>query len=65
MEYIMEMNAANQLTLPETIVSDLGLKPGAHFTARLDGGRLIIERLPFSSLEQSKALNQTIDSLHK
>lgn len=65
MEYILEMNESNQLTIPETIVDDLELKPGAHFTARIDSGRLMIERVPFSSEEEGKILAQRIESLQK
>jgi antitoxin component of MazEF toxin-antitoxin module len=65
MEYILEMNEANQLTIPDTIVTDLGLQPGAHFTARLDSGRLIIERVPFASTEEGKILARRIESLRK
>lgn len=65
MEYILEMNESNQLTIPDTIVADLGLKPGAHFTARDDSGRFIIERVPFSSEEEGKILTQRIKNLQK
>lgn len=65
MEYILEMNEANQLTIPDTVVAELGLKPGAHFTARNDSGRFIIERVPFSSEEEGKILARRIDSLQK
>jgi hypothetical protein len=65
MEYIIEMNSQNHLPVPLEIVSQLNLQPGAHFTAKLDDGRLIIERLPFSSTEAAKSLNQTIESLQK
>ena len=62
MEYILEMSESGQLTIPESYVHELGLKAGAHFVARLEAGRLVIERLPFSSFEQGKSLQQTIDA---
>jgi hypothetical protein len=65
MEQILEMNQANQLTLPESLVETMNLKAGAHFIAREEAGRLIIEYLPFSSLEQAKSLDKTVDSLQK
>jgi bifunctional DNA-binding transcriptional regulator/antitoxin component of YhaV-PrlF toxin-antitoxin module len=65
MEYILEMNESNQLTIPDTVVAGLGLKPGAHFTARIDSGRLMIERVPFSSEEEGKILSQRIENLQK
>ncbi len=65
MEYILELNDANQLTLPEAIVADLGLHAGAHFSAKVANGRFIIERLPFSSFEQNQSLNRTVESLQK
>jgi bifunctional DNA-binding transcriptional regulator/antitoxin component of YhaV-PrlF toxin-antitoxin module len=65
LEYILEMNEANQLTIPDTLVNELGLEPGAHFTARNDSGRFIIERVPFSSEEEGKILAKRIQSLHK
>lgn len=63
MEQILEMNASHQLTIPDDYVRALGLEPGAHFAARLEGGQLTIERVPFSSTEQGKALEKTIESL--
>ncbi len=65
MEYILEMNSSHQLTIPAPFVDELHLAPGAHFVARLESGRLIIERLPFSRLEAAKALDQTVQSLHE
>lgn len=65
MEYILEMNEANQLSIPDAVVSELGLKPGAHFTARNDSGRFIIERVPFSSDEEGKILEQRIHNLQE
>lgn len=65
MEYILEMNEANQLTIPDTVVAELGLKPGAHFTAQNDSGRFIIERVPFSSEEEGKILARRIENLQK
>ena len=64
MEFILEMDSQNHLTVPEEIVSALKLQPGAHFVARLEDGRAVIERLPFSSVEAAKSLDMTIDSLH-
>jgi antitoxin component of MazEF toxin-antitoxin module len=63
MEYIVVMNNDHQLVLPETAVKHFGLKPGAHFTVRMENGRLIIEYLPFSSFEQAKTLDETITAL--
>lgn len=63
MEQILEMNNSNQLTIPSSIIETMNLKPGAHFTAREEAGRLIIEYLPFSSLKQAESLNQTVHSL--
>ncbi len=65
MEQILEMNEANQLTIPSSIAESLDLKPGAHFTAREEAGRFIIEYVPFSSLKQAESLNQTVKSLQK
>ncbi|HEY8464385.1 MAG TPA: hypothetical protein VIM29_10265 [Bacillota bacterium] len=65
MEYIIEMNAAHQLTIPEAFVNTLELGPRAYFSARLDRGRLVIESLPFSSLEQAKSLEKTVESLQQ
>jgi antitoxin component of MazEF toxin-antitoxin module len=65
MEYILEMNEANQLAIPDSLVGELGLEPGAHFAARLEGSQLIIERVPFSSQEQARILDKTMDGLQK
>ncbi len=65
MEQILEMNEANQLTIPSSITESMNLKPGAHFTAREEAGRLIIEYLPFSRLKQAESLDKTIQSLQK
>ncbi|HEX3046645.1 MAG TPA: hypothetical protein VHY08_17955 [Bacillota bacterium] len=65
MEYILEINEEHQLTLPDTVVESLNLQPGAHFTARLDAGKFVIEYVPFSSMHQGELLDQAIDSLHK
>lgn len=65
MEYILEVNENRQLTLPETVVENLNLQPGAHFTARLDAGKFIIEYVPFSSIHQGELLERTIESLQK
>lgn len=63
LEYIVELDEKNQLALPGTVVSHFELKPGSHFTIRTENGRLIIEYLPFSSFDQTKALNETITAL--
>lgn len=63
MEHILEMNESCQLTIPEDYVRALGLRPGAHFTARLEGAQLTIERVPFSSQEQGNIVEKTIESL--
>ena len=63
MEYIIQMNDAHQLTVPEGLVNELQLGPGAHFSARLDAGRLVMESIPFSSLEQAKSLEKTMEEL--
>lgn len=63
MEQILEMNESHQLTIPEDFVRALGLEPGAHFAARLEGGQLTIERVPFSSLHQGDIVQKTIESL--
>ena len=65
MEQILEMNHSNQLVIPESIIESMDLKPGAHFTAREEAGRLILEYLPFSSLKQGESLEKTIHSLQK
>lgn len=63
MEFIIEMNEAHQLTLPDALVDRLDLQPGAHFAARLEGGRLIIERTPFFMSEEARVLETTRESL--
>lgn len=63
MEYILELNAGNQLELPADLLQKLDVKPGAHFTATSDGAKLTIEWLPFSSQEQAKSLGKTIERL--
>lgn len=63
MEIVIEMNESNQLTIPETLVDDLELKPGAQFIARMEGGQLTILRMPFTSREGAKIVERTIDSL--
>ena len=65
MEEILEMNEDHQITIPASMIESMNLGPGAHFTAREESGRLIIEYLPFSSLEQGKSLEQTVHSLQK
>jgi bifunctional DNA-binding transcriptional regulator/antitoxin component of YhaV-PrlF toxin-antitoxin module len=65
MEQILEMNEANQLIIPASFVETMNLKPGAHFVARDEAGRLVIEYLPFSSFEQRESLDKTIHSLQK
>lgn len=65
MEQILEMSEGNRITIPSSIAESLDLKPGAHFTARVEAGRFIIEYLPFSSLKQAESLNQTVKSLQK
>lgn len=65
MEHILELNSDNQLKLPSAVIEQLGLKPGAHFTATTDGAKLTIEWLPFSSEEQAKSLTKTIERLQK
>lgn len=65
MEYILEMDAARQITIPKEVARDLKLEPGAHFTARYEAGRLMIESLPFSSREQAESLQRTVESLQK
>jgi hypothetical protein len=64
-EQILEMNADHQITIPASMIDSMNLGPGSHFTAREEGGRLIIEYLPFSSLEQGKSLEETVHSLQK
>lgn len=63
MEYILELNANHQLTLPQDLLDQYELKPGAHFRAKVDGTNLMIEPLPFSSQEQADLLNKTIQNL--
>lgn len=63
MEIVLEMNEANQLTIPKTMVNDLELKPGAQFIARMEGGQLTILRTPFTSREGANVLERTVDSL--
>ena len=63
MEHILELNSRNQLELPEDLMQQLDLHPGAHFTALSDGAKLTIEWLPFSSEEQAKSLRKTIEKL--
>lgn len=65
MEYILELDQHRQITIPEEVSRDLKLEPGAHFTARYDAGRLVIESLPFSSQEQAESLQRTVESLQK
>jgi hypothetical protein len=65
MEQILEMNEANQLTIPASLIEAMNLEPGAHFVARYEMGRLIIEYLPFSSFKQGELLDKTIDSLQE
>lgn len=65
MEYILELNENHQLQLPDTALEALDLKSGSKFVARVNAGKLLIENLPFSALEQGEALNQTIESLQK
>ena len=65
MEYILEMNEANQLTIPDAVAAGLGIEPGAHFTARNDSGRLIIEYVPFSSAGEGKILERRIEALQE
>jgi len=62
-EYILELNPARQIVLPEDLVVAADLKPGAHFEARVEGKRLVIEQLPFSSQAQAEILNATIREL--
>ena len=63
LEYIVEMDDNRQLALPETVLNHFELKPGAHFTVRTENGRLLIEYLPFSSFDQAKTLNETMNAL--
>lgn len=65
MEYILEMNEYNQITIPDALVSELGLERGSHFAARLESGQLIIERVPFSSQEQGRIIDKTMEGLRK
>ena len=65
MEYILELDSNNQITVPAEIIETLDLKAGSHFTAKTDGAQLLIEWLPFSSFEQSKSLNETVHHLQK
>ncbi|HPT87387.1 MAG TPA: hypothetical protein PL004_05995 [Bacillota bacterium] len=65
MEYILELDEDRQLRLPQKALEELELKSGSKFVARVNAGKLIIENLPFSALEQGEALNQTIESLQK
>lgn len=65
MEYILELDEHRQLQLPEKAVEALNLKSGSKFVARINAGKLLIENLPFSALEEGEALNQTIESLQK
>lgn len=65
MEYILKLNEANQLSIPSDIIKELDLKPGSHFTAKIFGGSLVIEWLPFSSFQQANSVQQTIEELQK
>jgi bifunctional DNA-binding transcriptional regulator/antitoxin component of YhaV-PrlF toxin-antitoxin module len=65
MEQILEMNEANQLTIPESLIKTMNLEPGTHFVARDEAGRLIIEYLPFSSFKQGESLEKTVHSLQE
>ena len=40
MNYILELNASNQLSLPGDLLQKADLKPGSHFEARLEGNRV-------------------------
>ncbi|HOJ76514.1 MAG TPA: hypothetical protein PLZ08_00250 [Bacillota bacterium] len=62
MEYILELKN-NQITLPESIINELELKPDTKFKATIKGGNLVIEYLPFSSQDQAKALERSINNL--
>lgn len=63
MEHILELTSTNQISLPDDLVIRAGLKPGSHFEARLEGERLIMEQLPFSSIEEGRFLDKTIADL--
>jgi antitoxin component of MazEF toxin-antitoxin module len=62
-DYILELNSTHQLSLPEDLIEQADLKPGTHFEAQLKEGRIVIEQLPFSSREEARMLNQTIEEL--
>lgn len=63
MEYILQLDSDNRLPLPLDLIEHAHLKTGAHFQAHLEGRKVIIEYLPFSSQEQAKIIDQTIDDL--
>lgn len=65
MEYILELGNDHQLRLPESALETLNLKEGSKFMVRVTDGKMLIENLPFSALEQGESLTRTIDSLQK
>ena len=63
MEYILELDSDHLLSLPEDLVKDADLKPGSHFEAHLEGKKVIIEQLPFSSFEEGQLLESKLRDL--
>ncbi len=65
MDYILELKEDNQLPLPDTLIKEAGLEPGAHFEARFENNRITIKQLPFSSIEEGEILEKTINELKR
>lgn len=63
MEYLLELEEDNKITIPDELVKTLQLTSGAKFAARVNGGSFVIEHIPFSAFEKGESLNRSIESL--